>query len=101
MRRDIVFFPPYPTCCVLVSEDYNDIAPKAVHILYLPFLNTSTNSNVALFRSMGSVEVDLEIMVVINSNTTKKAEALNHLVEGLDSGILEGLNVSTIQVLGK
>ena len=40
-------------------------------------------------------------MAVINSNTTKKADALNHLVEGLDSGTLKALNVSSIRVLGK
>jgi len=49
---------------------------------------------------MGSVEADLEIMVVINSNTTREAEALNHLVEGLNSGKL-GLNVFAIRVQGK
>ena len=54
-----------------------------------------------LFRSMGSVEADLVVLVVINSNTTKKDEALSHLVEGLDSRILEGLNISAIRVLGK
>jgi len=50
---------------------------------------------------MGSVQADLEILAVINSNTTKKAEALNHLVERLGSGTLEGLNVSDVRVLGK
>ena len=50
---------------------------------------------------MGSVVADLEVLAVINSNTTKKAEALDHLVERLDSGIIEGLNVSAIRVLGK
>ena len=50
---------------------------------------------------MGSVEANLEIVAVINSNTTKIAEALNHLNEGLDSGTLKGLNVSAIRVLGK
>lgn len=54
-----------------------------------------------LFRSMGSVEADLVVLAVINSNTTKKDEALSHLVDGLDSRILEGLNVSAIRVLGK
>jgi len=49
---------------------------------------------------MGSVKANLEILAVINSNTTTKAEALNHLVEGLNSGKL-GLNVSAIRVLGK
>ena len=47
------------------------------------------------------MQADLEIMAVINSNTTKIAEALNHLVEGLDSGTLKGLNISAIRVLGK
>ena len=47
------------------------------------------------------MEADLEIVAVINSNTTKQAHALNHLVEGLDSGTLKGLNVSAIRVLGK
>ena len=47
------------------------------------------------------MEAELEIVAVINSNTTKKADALNHLVEGLDSGTLKGLNVSAIRVLGK
>ena len=47
------------------------------------------------------MQADLEIVAVINSNTTKKAEALNHLVEELDSGTLKGLNVSAIRVLGK
>ena len=47
------------------------------------------------------MEADLEIVAVINSNTTKNADALNHLVEGLDSGTLKGLNVSAIRVLGK
>jgi len=54
-----------------------------------------------LFRSLGSVEADLVVLAVIDSNTTKKDEALSHLVEGLDSRILEGLNVSAIRVLGK
>ena len=65
------------------------------------FLKTSTNSSASLYLSKGSVEADLEIVAVINSNTTKKAEALNHLVEGLDSGTVKGLNVSGIRVLGK
>ena len=54
-----------------------------------------------LFRSMGSVEADLVVLVVINSNTTKKDEALSHLIEGLDSRMLEGLNIIAIRVLGK
>lgn len=101
MRRNIVLFSLYPTCCALAPEDGNETALEGVHIFYSPCLNTTTNSKVSLFRSMGSVEADLEILAVINSNTTRKAEALNHLVEGLDSGILEGLNVSAIRVLGK
>ena len=47
------------------------------------------------------MEADLKIVAVINSNKTEKADVLNHLVEGLDSGTLEGLNVSAIKVLGK
>ncbi|XP_078383581.1 uncharacterized protein LOC144666103 isoform X2 [Oculina patagonica] len=51
--------------------------------------------------SMGSVQADIQVLAVINTITTGKVEALNHLVEGLDSAVGKVLNVTAITVLEK
>ncbi len=53
------------------------------------------------FLSMGSVQANIQVLAVINTNTTGKVEALNHLVEGLNSAVGKVLNVTTVRVLGK
>ena len=104
MRRDRYSFlssiPNLLCACIRRLERYRTESSLNI-ILYSTCLNTIINSKVSLFRSIGSVEANLEVLALINSNTTREAEALNHLVEGLDSGILEELNVSAIRVLGK
>lgn len=50
---------------------------------------------------MGSVQAEIQVLAVINANTTGKDDALNHLVEGLDSAVGKVLNVTAVRVLGK
>ena len=54
-----------------------------------------------LFLSMGSVQADIQVLAIINTNTTQTVDALNHLVEGLNSAVRTVLNVTAVRVLGK
>ncbi len=65
------------------------------------FLKIVNSKAFLLFLSMGSVQADIQVLAVINTNTTGKVEALNHLVEGLDSTVGKVLNVTAVSVLGK
>ena len=48
----------------------------------------------------GSVQADIKVLATINTNTTEKVDALDHLIKGLDSSLGEGLKVTAIVVLG-
>ena len=48
----------------------------------------------------GSVQADIKVLATINTNTTEKGDALDHLIKGLDSSLDEGLKVTAIVVLG-
>ncbi|KAJ7337779.1 hypothetical protein OS493_007935 [Desmophyllum pertusum] len=52
------------------------------------------------FRN-GSVQADIKVLATINTNTTEKVDALDHLIKGLDSSLGKGLKVTAIVVLGK
>lgn len=51
--------------------------------------------------SNGSVKAEVRVLAIMNTNTTSKDEAIDHLIDGLDSSLGKGLNVTTIVVLGK
>lgn len=55
-----------------------------------------------LFRfSNGSVKADVRVLAIMNTNTTSIDEAIDQLIDGLDSSLGKGLNVTTLIVLGK
>ena len=55
-----------------------------------------------LFRfSNGSVKAVIRIQAIMNTNTTSKDEAIDRLIEGLDSSLEKELNVTTLVVLGE
>ena len=55
-----------------------------------------------LFRfSNGSVKAVIRILAIMNTNTTSKDEAIDRLIEGLDSSLEKELNVTTLVVLGE
>jgi len=55
-----------------------------------------------LFRfSHGSVKADVRVVATMNTNTTKKGEAIEQLIDGLDSSIGKRLDVTAIVVLGE
>ena len=55
-----------------------------------------------LFRfSDGSVKADVRVLAIMNTNTTKKGEAIEQLIGGLDSSIIKILDVTAIVVLGE
>lgn len=56
--------------------------------------------DILLFLSMGSVQADIQVLAIINTNTTRKIEALNHLVQGFQSRLVEGLNLTAVRILG-
>ena len=51
--------------------------------------------------SNGSVKAEVRVLATMNTNTTGKDEAINHLIDGLDSSLGKDLNVTTLKVLGK
>ncbi|KAL9962082.1 hypothetical protein ACROYT_G031152 [Oculina patagonica] len=48
--------------------------------------------------SNGSVKADIKILATINRNTTRKGDAIDHLLDELDSSLWEGLKVTAIVV---
>ena len=54
-----------------------------------------------LFLSNGSVQADIKVIATINTNTARKDEAIDYLIEGLDSFSGDGLKVTAIVVQGK
>ena len=58
--------------------------------------------NCVLFRfSNGSVKAEVRVLAIMNTNTTSKDEAIDHIISGLNSSLGKGLNVTTLVVLGK
>ena len=51
--------------------------------------------------SNGSVKAEVRVLVTMNTDTTSKDEVIDHLIEGLDSSLGKGLNVTTLVVHGK
>lgn len=47
------------------------------------------------------MQADIKVIATINTNTTGKDEAMDYLIEGLDSFSGEGLKVIAIAVQGK
>ena len=59
------------------------------------------NRHLFLFLSNGSVQADIKVIATINTNTTRKDEAIDYLIEGLDTFSGERLKVTAIAVQGK
>ena len=51
--------------------------------------------------SNGSVKAEVRVLATMNTNTTGKDEAINHLIDGLDSSLGKDINVTALKVLGK
>ena len=47
------------------------------------------------------MKADVRVVATMNTNTTKKGEAIEQLIDGLDSSIGKRLDVTAIVVLGE
>ena len=47
------------------------------------------------------MQAEIEVLTVINGNTTKEVEARNHLIGGIESALKKRFDVTIIIVLGK
>ena len=47
------------------------------------------------------MRAEIEVLTVINTNTTKDVEAHNHLIDGIEPALKKTFDVTAITVLGK
>ena len=53
-----------------------------------------------VFRN-GSLRADIKVLATINTNTTDKDDALNHLIGGMRSSFGDRLKITSIRVQGR
>ena len=47
------------------------------------------------------MKAEVKVLATMNTNTTRKDEAIDLIIDGLDSSLGKGLDVTTLVVLGK
>lgn len=97
--------PSLPRLCLkFVESKYTEIFESMWNVV-LPLLVETFHIAISpwylFLRRNGSVKADVQVIAVINANTTKEDEARDHLIDGIESALKERFDVTIIIVLGK